>query len=331
MQVTKHIHQIPTPTPFYVGPINTYLIEDEPLTLVDSGLKTEEAAGALRSGLAELGFDFGDIEQLVITHSHLDHYGLMATIAAADAPRVFAHPLEVYDLQSARGYNSPDDIRYTRTENFLRRSGLPEESFEMILIRHPIFEQLRDPIEVTDIVEDGYTLKLRHRELIVIHCPGHSPGMINLFDPAAKILFSGDNVLKHISPVPLINFPRDPSQPRAHSLDDYIGTLRRLRKYDIGLVLTGHGEIIQDVKEVIDSIILHHEVRKRKVLKFLDGCPKTAYDVCCHLFPKMEPYHIYLAMSEAVGHLDLLVMEGLVKTEVKDGKIYHIAEVDPRR
>ena len=325
LKVAKDVYQIPTPTPFYVGQINSYLIKDEPLTLVDSGLKTEEAEDALRSGLAKLGIAFGDIERLVITHSHLDHYGLMATIASEGSPRVYAHPLEVFDLQSPEGYNSPDDVRNTRTEEFLRRSGLPDEWFEMILTRHPAFEQFREAVRVTDMVEDGDRLVLKHRELTFIHCPGHSPGLINLLDSEAKVLFSGDNLLKHISPVPLINFPRDPSEPRKHSLADYLVTIRRLRTYDIDIVLPGHGEIIHDLKGIVDSIIVHHELRKRKVLKFLDGSPKTAYDVCRHLFPKMEPYHIYLAMSEAVGHLDLLNTEGLVETEEKNGLIRHVA------
>ena len=331
MKVAERIHQIPTPTPFYVGVINSYLIDDEPLTLVDSGLKTDEAEAVLHSGLKTLGFAFGDIEQLVVTHSHLDHYGLMATIAAEGSPHVCAHPLETYDIENPHGYNAPDDLRNARTEKFLRKSGLPEESFELILVRHPIFSQLRDPIEVTHRVEDGDMLKLKHRELTVIHCPGHSPGMINLYDPAAKVLFSGDNILKHISPVPLLNFPRDPSVPRRHSLADYIETIRRLRAFDVELVLTGHGELIRDLRGIIDSIIVHHEVRKRKVLRFLDGSPKTAYEVCCHLFPEIEPYHIYLGMSEAVGHLDLLEMEGVVESEERDGRIYHVSKAGPER
>ncbi len=146
--------------------------------------------------------------------------------------------------------------------------------------------------------------------------------MINLYDPASKVLLSGDNVLKHISPVPLINFPREPSKPREHSLADYLATLRRLKTLDIDLVLTGHGEIIHDLKEIIESIKVHHEVRKHKVLKFLDGSPKTAYDVFNHLFPDVEPYHTYLGMSEAVGHLDLLETEGLIEMEERDDKYY---------
>lgn len=329
MKVAERIHQIPTPTPFYVGAINTYLIEDEPLTLVDSGLKTEEAEEALLAGLKELGFGFGDIEQLVITHSHLDHYGLMGKIAAEGTPRVFAHPLEAYDIESELGYAAPNDPVYERTERFLLQSGLPEESLDTILIRHPVFEQLREAIKVTNLIEDGDTLKLKHTEWNVIHCPGHSKGMINLYDPATKILLSGDNILSHISPVPLLHFPRDPSRPRVHSLAEYIATLGRLKTFDIDLVLGGHGDIIPNIREVIDSIIVHHEVRKKKVFKFVRGSAKTAFDICSHLFPDIDPYQVYLGMSEAVGHLDILETEGLVERDERDETYYYRSKTAP--
>ncbi len=320
MKLANRIHQIVTPTPFQVGSVNAYLIEDDPLTLIDSGLKTNEAEEALRAQLAEIGLRFGDIEQLIVTHSHFDHYGLMGRIAAEGNPRVFAHSLEVHDLESPRSY-AEDDERYKRVERFLLKSGLPPESLDTILMRHPIINEFRDSIKVSDIVGEGDAIRLRRKELRVIHCPGHSAGMINLYDPGAKTLFSGDNLLKHISPVPLINFPRDASQPRSHSLSDYIVTLERLKTLDIGIVFTGHGEVIHEAEEIIDSIILHHKVRKEKVLKFLDGFPKTAFDVCNHLFPEITPYQVYLGMSEAVGHLDVLETEGAIKRIEEDGLI----------
>ena len=322
MKVAERIHLIPTPTPFPVGVVNAYLIADEPLTLIDSGVKTEEALEALRSGLAAMGIRFGDIEQLLITHSHLDHYGLMASVAAEGNPRVYAHPLEVYDVENPHGYAAANDERYQRIERFLLRSGLPEKLLEMILMRHPVFEQLREAIKVTNTLEDGDRLRLKHKELLVIHCPGHSPGMINFYDASAKVLFSGDNLLKEISPVPLIHFPSDSSKPRMHSLADYLATVRRLKSFDIDMVLTGHGDIIHDVPGVIESIIVHHEIRKQKVLKFLDGSPKSAYEVCCHLFPEIDQIQIFLGMSEAVGHLDLLETEGAVQREEIEGRVH---------
>ena len=326
MKVAQHIYQIPTPTPFYVGPINAYIIKDDPITLLDSGVKTGEAEEALRAGLKELGLGFGDVERLVITHSHLDHYGLMATVAAEGNPKVCAHPLEVYDIESELGYISPDDGRNARVEAFLLESGLPKEKLFLILTRHPIFQALRQAVKVTDTLEDGDTLEFEHAKMTVLHCPGHAAGMINLYDPASKVLLSGDNVLKHISPVPLLNFPRDSAKPRAHSLADYLATLKRLKKLDIDLVLTGHGEIVHNLREVIDSITLHHEARKRKALKFLRRKPGTAYDVYNHLFPDMDPLHMFLAMSEAVGHLDILEVDGAVEMGKRNGLNYFSAK-----
>jgi glyoxylase-like metal-dependent hydrolase (beta-lactamase superfamily II) len=321
MRITNLIHQITTPTPFPTGAVNCYVIKDDPVTLIDSGLKMNEPIESLRSGLAEIGLRFADIKRLLITHSHLDHYGMMATIAAEGCPKVYAHPLEVYDIENPEGYSDEDD-HYRRTERFLLDSGLPRERLASILMRHPVFRQLRDPIIVTDTVEDGDRIPFEHGELLVIHCPGHSPGMLNFYDAAEQVLFSGDNLLKHISPVPLIYLPRDPSQPRANSLASYIASIKRLKAFAIRSVLPGHGEIIHNIGAVIDSMLLHHETRKRAVFAFLDGSPKTAYDVCLYLFPEISEIQIYLGMSEAVGHLDLLEAEKLVEPEKKNGKNY---------
>ncbi|GAB4343084.1 MAG: MBL fold metallo-hydrolase [Candidatus Abyssubacteria bacterium] len=326
MQISDTVHLIRTPTPFSVGHVNCYLIEDEPLTLIDSGLKTEEAEKVLRAALAQLGYDFADIEQVIITHAHFDHYGLMGTIAAEGKPRVLAHPLEVHDLQNPIGYAPEGDERYDRVEQFLLKSGLPPRMLDSILFRHPILNQLRDPIQVTRTIDDGDIVTLGTMQLRVIHCPGHSAGMVNLLEISSGTLFSGDNILKHISPVPLLNFPRNPSEPRAHSLADYLVTLKRLKTLAVRVVLPGHGEIMDNLHDVIDGIMIHHEMRKDKVLEFLKDSPKTAFEVCLHLFPEVDPYQVYLGMSEAVGHLDLLECEGVVEARETDGATRYVAK-----
>ena len=57
------------PTPFYVGDVNVYLIKEDPLTLIDVGPKTQEAAEALRRKLAAHGVKFEDIRRIVLTHA----------------------------------------------------------------------------------------------------------------------------------------------------------------------------------------------------------------------------------------------------------------------
>jgi len=63
--------------------VNVYLLPGPPLTLVDTGPRTERAWEALEAGLAAHGYRIAGLDQLILTHAHADHYGLAARIAAA--------------------------------------------------------------------------------------------------------------------------------------------------------------------------------------------------------------------------------------------------------
>src|SRR5215813_10632340 len=76
------IEKLVIPTPFPVGPINIYLVVDDPITLVDTGPKTDQAVAALREQLSELGFKTEDVKRIVLTHTHEDHCGLAERCSA---------------------------------------------------------------------------------------------------------------------------------------------------------------------------------------------------------------------------------------------------------
>jgi len=71
---------ISVPTPFYIGPVNVYLIAEDPITIIDTGPKTKEAVTALRDGLRVNGFRVSDIRRIVLTHAHEDHCGLARSL-----------------------------------------------------------------------------------------------------------------------------------------------------------------------------------------------------------------------------------------------------------
>jgi glyoxylase-like metal-dependent hydrolase (beta-lactamase superfamily II) len=79
--VEAGIHTLRIPTPFAVGRVNTYLIEDDPLTLVDSGPNSGTSLDELQHQLAKIGRSIDDIELIVLTHQHIDHLGLIDIIA----------------------------------------------------------------------------------------------------------------------------------------------------------------------------------------------------------------------------------------------------------
>src|SRR3954454_12662441 len=84
------IHRLSIPTPFAVGRVNLYLIEDDPLTLVDAGPNSGTSLDELERQLRALGRTIEDLERVVITHQHIDHIGLVRIVAARSGAEVVA-------------------------------------------------------------------------------------------------------------------------------------------------------------------------------------------------------------------------------------------------
>src|SRR3954464_1412492 len=84
------VHRIAIPTPFAVGRVNVYLIEDSPLTLVDAGPNSGTSLDELQRGIEPLGHRIEDIERVIVTHQHIDHLGLVGLVASRSGAEVAA-------------------------------------------------------------------------------------------------------------------------------------------------------------------------------------------------------------------------------------------------
>src|SRR5215510_11572054 len=111
------IHRISVPTPFYVGPVNVYLIEEDPLTLIDAGPRDDESIRALRSGLAKLGHKLSDIKRIVVSHAHADHYGLARVVVEESGATPFIHEWDAPAVLS--------NTDYKPYRNLLATAGVP--------------------------------------------------------------------------------------------------------------------------------------------------------------------------------------------------------------
>ena len=94
------IHRLAVPTPFLVGRVNCYLIDDDPLTLVDTGPNSGKSLDELERALAEHGRTIEDLELIVITHQHMDHLGLLEILKRRSGAEVAALRVQTAQLVS---------------------------------------------------------------------------------------------------------------------------------------------------------------------------------------------------------------------------------------
>ena len=309
------------PTPFYVGDVNVYLIREDPLTLIDVGPKTPEASEALRAGLGRNGVRVSDIRRIVLTHAHEDHCGLAKEVRdeAKDA-EVYVHDWETGHLFG----------RLAREEHrqLLMRSGVPENVLEEMRGLYENISLLTDSLADGEFksLTDEAELDFESGSLRVLHTPGHTPGSCSFVREANRTLICGDCVLKRITPNPILSpDPVDPTR-RFPSLAEYLVSLARLREFRPTLAYGGHGEPVTDFEEIFNRYVRAIDERQRRVVSHVTASGVTAFDVAKDLFPSSfdADVHRFLAISEAVAHLDYAETEGKIAVEIRDGVEFYL-------
>jgi glyoxylase-like metal-dependent hydrolase (beta-lactamase superfamily II) len=314
------IHVLPIPTPFAVGRVNCYLVDDDPLTLVDTGPNSATSLTALEAALAEHGRRVEDLGRIVITHQHIDHIGLVAILADRSGAEVCA--LDRLAPWLAR-YSEVMEADDAFAEAIMLRHGIPEE---VVFALRAVTRQFRAwgaSCAVTTPLADGAALPFAGRTWQVHHRPGHSPSDTVFHDEASGELIGGDHLIKHISSNPLISRPLEGGEPaqRPKALVAYLASLRATRAMDASVVLAGHGEPVEDHRALIDERFRMHERRARKLHRLVADHPLTAHELAQELWGNVAVTQAYLTLSEVLGHVDLLLDDGRVVLEEVDGVV----------
>ena len=319
------IHVLAVPTPFQVGLVNTYLIEDDPLTLLDSGPNSGTALDALEQLLAARGHRVEDLELIVISHQHMDHLGLVSILARRSGAQVAA--LDVLAPWAARyddGMESDDAF----ANSVMTEHGIPEDIRLALLAVSQSYRNWGASATVTRPLAAGSELQLRDRTLRVLHRPGHSPSDTIFHDAARGIVLGADHLIGHISSNPLISrpleAPLDGGSPpeRPHALVTYLASLRATRAMaDVDIILPGHGEPVTDHVALIDERLRMHNRRAEKIHALFSERPRTAYEIAQALWGNVAVTQAYLTLSEVLGHADLLVADGRVVEQRERGVV----------
>ena len=309
------------PTPFQVGRVNTYLIEDEPLTLIDSGPNSGKALDELERQLDALGHRIEDLELVIVTHQHIDHLGLVDIVAKRSGAEVAAIDVAVPFMENFGGDAERDD---EEAAALMRRHGISEEVVTALRQVTGSFRAWGSKVKVSRPLHDGEVLKLRDRRLEVQHRPGHSPSDTLFWDSERRLLIAADHLIEHISSNPLISRPLDGSGERTQALVTYLESLKRTRELPAEVVLSGHGEPITDHVQLIDKRLAMHQRRAEKLYGLIAEQPRTGHELAQALWGDVAVTQAFLTLSEVIGHVDLLVNAGHVR-EVEDGEVVRYA------
>ena len=311
------IRRLRIPTPFAVGRVNCYLIEDSPLTLVDTGPNSGKSLDELQHQLEAAGHGIEDLELIVISHQHIDHLGLVDIIASHSGADVAAIDVVVPFVESYGTDTARDD---EFAAGLMLRYGIPEDVVSALRSVSASFRGWGAAANVTRPLADGELIEFADRRLEVQHRPGHSPSDTVFWDESRRILICADHLIAHISSNPLLSRPLDGSDRRPKALVTYLRSLARTRELPAEILLPGHGDPITDHVALIDERFEMHRRRAGKLRALIAERPRTAYELAQEMWGNVAVTQAFLTLSEVVGHVDLLIDAGVVR-EVADGDL----------
>jgi glyoxylase-like metal-dependent hydrolase (beta-lactamase superfamily II) len=328
------VYRIPLPLPMDgLRAVNVYAItDDQGVDLIDAGMALVQARERLTKGLRQIGYELGDIRNFFVTHIHIDHYSL-----AVELRQTLHNVITLGDGERANIAALHDMARGRSNRIFggdLHRLGADELAAVLTAAQErrgmPRFTEWEEPDRW---LADGTELDLRSRTLRAVHTPGHTRGHVVFHDAAAKMMFSGDHVLPHITPS--IGFE---AAPHRLALSDYLSSLRRTLALPDSRLLPAHGPVTGSTHDRVNELLAHHDLRLAETRQAVQAGHATAFEVAKAIkwtrrqlvFSELDPVSQFLAANETAAHLEVLAIRGQLAHEVSaDGiDLYQVARAD---
>jgi glyoxylase-like metal-dependent hydrolase (beta-lactamase superfamily II) len=323
--IANGVYRVELPLPWPPWTVNSYIIDDSSLTLIDVGAGNEESQEILETGLGDLGYSIKEVDRIIITHAHIDHYGLGTTVTKFSSAKVYFHSYEKDRLLSRMDKYWKQNQK--RICGFFDELDLPEE-----VLKH--FQTLVDqycdqalPFEARQIKELSHRQKIPFDNftLEVIHLPGHSPGHIALCDTKKRFIFSGDLLLIKSLPSPVIDLDWGSPWVQHKGMVAQLNSLKKLEALKVKQVFPGHWEPFEQAGYFIGQFLKGTAKFQKEILSLVGREEKTIYELTRETYGGMSDMAMFNYLPEVFGAISLLISQGKVLSEVRGGKAFYRA------
>jgi glyoxylase-like metal-dependent hydrolase (beta-lactamase superfamily II) len=311
--------------------VNCYVLADgQKVTVVDCGLWRADVEGqglpALEHGLEMLGYALRDVSRIVVTHAHIDHYGLAGRLMELTGAQLWMHAMTDLDTEK---YRHPDTAMARRRDMYADH-GLPEP--ELDAIAHGLKEwlpYLYSVVEASIRLRGGEHLEIGGADWEVIHTPGHSYGHVCLWSPAHGAVLSGDHLLPGVTPP--VTFERGFD---ADPLRSYLDSLKLIADRAPQWVLPGHGNPFPDGARRVEAITRNKLRRLASIKAAICERPSTVTEIAEKLVThELARFQRYFALSETLAHIAYLRSSGQVERRIRPDGVYewYATDAEARR
>lgn len=303
------IERIEIPTPSSDGPVNVFVLKGDALILIDTGPITRPGLELLKRGLRRMGAQVKNIDAVLLTRAHMDHFGMGSVLADRCNAVMCGHAA---DRELMEDFPSAWLRRLGLIGSYAEKNGFPAALFRRVSGMDRAALTCARSLTLDVPVQDGQQIDFGNIRLRVMHTPGPSIGSVCYFETRLRTLFSGDVALPR--PPPSVYF-NGWAPARKGGLGAYLASLHRLTSVAARQICPGHNRAVLRLKSLSTMLERGARVTQRKVLRALRQAPGTAFSISKQIDPAARVGDLWNSFARTLGTLEQLQRRLSVRAE----------------